>query len=113
MPSTAHPYTERPLVKTKIIATVGPASESPERIRELIQAGVDLFRLNFAHGTPEWLTRTRDVILSAARELEHPIGLLGDLAGPKIRLGPLAQEGICLTDGARVEFARTSDPSDP
>jgi pyruvate kinase len=104
---------DRPLVKSKIIATVGPACESRQRLAELVRAGADLFRLNFAHGTHEWLDRVLEAIRTASRELDRPVGILADLAGPKIRLGELPPDGILLADGARVEFVRTPDPRDP
>ena len=104
---------ECPLVKTKIIATVGPACEARERLRDLILAGVDVFRLNFAHGTHDWLSGILTSIRSASLELDRPVGILADLAGPKIRLGELPPDGIQLTDGARVVFVRAPDPRDP
>ena len=79
------------LVKTKIVATVGPASADATMIRELIGAGVDIFRLNFAHGTHEWLADVLGHIRRISKELESPIGVLGDLSGPKIRLGELPE----------------------
>jgi pyruvate kinase len=103
---------ERPLVKTKIVATVGPACEARERLRDLILAGVDVFRLNFAHGTHDWLSGILTSIRSASLELDRPVGILADLAGPKIRLGELPPDGIQLTDGARVDFVRPPDPRD-
>jgi pyruvate kinase len=106
-------YTERPFVKTKIIATVGPACETREQLRDLIAAGVDLFRLNFAHGEPAWRNAVLESIRAAAHELERPIGILGDLAGPKIRLGELPVDGVRLADGAAVEFVRNADPNNP
>jgi pyruvate kinase len=97
---------ERPLVKTKIVATVGPASSSPERLRELAQAGVDLFRLNFAHGEHASLVAIIAAIREISRESGRSLGILGDLAGPKIRLGELPEDGLCLIAGGRVEFIR-------
>jgi len=113
MPIQPSGATERPHVKTKIIATVGPACEARERLRDLILAGVDVFRLNFAHGTHDWLSGILTSIRSASLELGRPVGILADLAGPKIRLGELAPDGIQLTDGARVVFVRAADPRDP
>lgn len=99
-------YKERPLVKTKIIATAGPACETSAQLRELILAGADLFRLNFAHGSHEWLERVVASIRQVSLELGRPIGILADLAGPKIRLGELPPEGIVCALGDRFEFVR-------
>lgn len=72
----------------KIVATLGPASDSPETLRKLIDAGVSIFRLNFSHGTPQEherrLTAVREVAKQAGR---RGIAVLGDLQGPKIRVG--------------------------
>lgn len=105
-------YTEKALVKTKIIATVGPSCESIDQLRELVHAGVDIFRLNFAHGTHEWLTGIVQSIRAISEELHRPIGILGDLSGPKIRLEELGQEEICCQTGGRFEFVRERDPRD-
>ncbi len=106
-------FTEGALVKTKIIATVGPVSSSPERIRELMIAGVDIFRLNFAHGKYEWYETLVSNIRAAAAELNRTVGLLGDLSGPKIRLGELPEEGLRCADDAQVKFVRTPQPDHP
>ncbi len=106
-------YTEGALVKTKIIATLGPVSESPERIRELLTAGVDVFRLNFAHGNYEWFDTAVKTIRAAAVELNRTVGILGDLSGPKIRLGILPEEGMRCRYGTEVKFVRTAQPDHP
>src|SRR3954447_14759740 len=82
----------RPMVRrTKIVCTLGPASWSPERIRSLIEAGMDVARINFSHGElerhAETIRNVREVALQAGR----PVAVLGDLQGPKIRVGVLAE----------------------
>jgi pyruvate kinase len=106
-------YAEGPLVKTKIVATLGPASSSPERLRELVAAGADVFRLNFAHGNYDSHALVVGHIRALSKELQRPIGILGDLSGPKIRLGELPEEGFRCRIGERVEFVRTPDPARP
>lgn len=76
--------------KTKIVATVGPASESPELLLRLAQAGVDVFRLNFAHGDWDWHSRIVERIQAVSQQLETPLAILQDLGGPKLRLGEIA-----------------------
>ncbi len=100
-------YSEGPLVKTKIVATVGPASASLEKLTELVLAGVDVFRLNFAHGTYDWFKQVVGWIRQVSVEQEQPIAILADLAGPKIRLGELPPDGLRCRSGARLEFVRT------
>ena len=77
------------LVRTKIVATVGPACRAEETLRGLIQAGVDVFRLNMAHGSIEEHEETLGRIRRVSDDLGRPVGVLVDLAGPKIRLGEL------------------------
>jgi pyruvate kinase len=100
------PPAEKPLVKTKIVATVGPASARKEQLKALAVTGVDLFRLNFAHGEHDWLEQIVRSVREISEEIGRPIGLLGDLSGPKIRLGELPDDGLCLIEGGRVEFVR-------
>lgn len=120
-PTTAGPAPIRSLtagerlayVKTKIIATVGPASNSLEGLRALALAGVDVFRLNFAHGTHPALSEVVTRIRQVSRELTRPIGILGDLAGPKIRLGELAGGALVCKTGELLEFAKEASPDNP
>jgi pyruvate kinase len=84
--------------RTRIISTVGPATNSPQFLRSLILAGTDAFRLNFSHGTREEHAAVCVRIRSAAAELDRPIAILQDLAGPKIRIGAL-ERPIDLTAG--------------
>jgi pyruvate kinase len=75
--------------RTRILSTVGPASESPEQLRALIDAGTDAFRLNFSHGTRESHKAICTRIRAAAADAGRPIGIVQDLSGPKIRIGSL------------------------
>ena len=112
MDSQQRRHAERPLVKTKIIATVGPACATLDCLRDLVTAGVDVFRLNFAHGTHDWMRRIVNSVRQVSAELKRPIAVLGDLAGPKVRLGPLPDEGLDCREGERYHFAREPDPDD-
>jgi len=98
-------------VRTKIVATLGPASRSPETLCRLIEAGVDVFRLNFSHGTHEDHTETLRRIREAARACDRQVGVLQDLGGPKIRLGPIPGEVVACDLGAefRIVADRTTD----
>jgi pyruvate kinase len=88
------------MTNTKIIATLGPATESQEKIEELILAGVDVFRLNASHGSAEERTEVIGRIRRAEREVGQHIGILLDLQGPKIRLGRFAGGKALLEAGA-------------
>jgi pyruvate kinase len=83
----------------KILATVGPASDSPETIAKLIEAGVACFRLNFSHGTLDDHLRRLTTIRAVADQMGVPVGVLGDLPGPKIRVGKVADPGVRLSAG--------------
>jgi pyruvate kinase len=76
--------------RTKIVCTIGPATASPDRIRELVQAGMDVARLNFSHGDRDDHKRVYDMVRQAADSEGHAVGILADLQGPKIRLGRFA-----------------------
>ena len=92
--------------RTKIIATVGPACRTLEKMAELVDAGVDVFRLNMAHATRDEHAQTLSMIRQTSRELRRPIGVLVDLAGPKIRLGQLAGDAIACDLGAEFRMVR-------
>ena len=88
--------------RTKIICTLGPATGSLEKIRELIRAGMDVARLNFSHGTPETHARFAQWVRQASRDVGRPVALLQDLGGPKIRTGTLgARRSVALQEGQR------------
>jgi len=80
------------MIRTKIVATMGPAVASVETLLSLFQAGCDVCRLNFSHGTLDQHLQTLRTIREAAVRFDHPIAVLGDLAGPKIRLGKVADQ---------------------
>ena len=90
--------------RTKIIATIGPASSSPEKIRELIKAGMDVARLNFSHGKPEDHVAEITWLREISEELNTPVTILQDLQGPKIRVGHLAGGKIKLDTGDHVSL---------
>jgi len=85
--------------KTKIVATLGPASNEPKQIRALLEAGVDVCRLNFAHATHEVHAATVEKVREQAAELGRCVGILADLPGPKMRTGPIAAEEVRLEHG--------------
>ncbi|KAB2848697.1 MAG: pyruvate kinase [Hyphomicrobiaceae bacterium] len=92
--------------KAVIVATLGPASSDPAMIRRLFEAGVDVFRLNFSHGSRDDHKRRFDIIRALEAELNHPIGILQDLQGPKIRVGTLAGGSATIAAGDLVTFDR-------
>ncbi len=81
------------MIRTKILATMGPACADADTVFRLFEAGVDVCRLNFSHGTLDQHLQTLRVIREAAARHDQPIAVLGDLCGPKIRLGQVADEG--------------------
>jgi pyruvate kinase len=92
--------------RTKIIATVGPASSSRETLRELVKAGVNVFRINFSHGDAEERTQLLGNIRDIESELDQPVAVCGDLCGPKIRVGMIAGGAMNLTAGHEVTISR-------
>ncbi len=99
--------------RTKIVATVGPACSAPEMLAELIQAGVDVFRLNMAHGKLESHAEVVANIRRISAEVGHPIGILVDLGGPKLRLGQLPGDEVELRSGEEFRFVRGDFSQDP
>jgi pyruvate kinase len=88
---------------TKIIATIGPATESPEKLAQLIQSGVDVIRLNMAHGTGEWVTSLVGRIREVSKQTQRHVAVMMDVKGPEIRTGPVT-EAIDLKVGDTFEF---------
>ena len=88
--------------RTKIIATIGPASDSPEAIKSLIAAGMDVARLNPAHGTIEEVLEVHGRLRQAEKEAGRPLGILVDLPGPKIRTSPFPDGGATLKLGQEI-----------
>lgn len=91
------------LKKTKIIATLGPASSTKETMIELVNAGVDIFRINFSHADYDIVRKNVDIIREINQELGTSVGILGDLQGPKLRVG-VVKEGSYLNPGDILTF---------
>lgn len=100
-------------VRTKIIATVGPSSDRPETLAGLVEAGVDVFRINMAHGTRDYHGELVARIRKLSEELNHPLGILVDLAGPKIRLGELCDGQMECRTGQTVRLVRGEEATEP
>jgi pyruvate kinase len=92
------------LRRTKIIATIGPASDTPEVLRALLTAGMDGARLNLSHGTHETHARTIAHLRAIAEELDSPVTILLDLQGPKVRVGQLPEGGLTLVRGQTISL---------
>lgn len=92
--------------KTKIVCTIGPASSSPDMLKKLMDAGMDVVRLNFSHGKYDEHKKVIDNVRKLSGELQKPICILADLCGPKIRIGELTKDFIELKKGA--QFILTS-----
>jgi pyruvate kinase len=93
---------------TKIVATLGPATDAPGVLKQLLAAGVDVFRLNASHGEQDQHAACIDAVRAAAREMREQAGILIDLQGPKIRLGRFENGGCTLQAGC--EFTITTEP---
>jgi pyruvate kinase len=99
------PDLSRP-TRAKIVATLGPASEAPECVKRLIEAGVSVFRFNFSHGDLAQHAKRLQTVRSASEEMGVPVAVLGDLPGPKIRVGKVPAPGITLEQGHEVCLRR-------
>lgn len=96
--------------RTKIIATVGPATWEPQQIKALIEAGVDVFRVNFAHSSPDDHERMIGLVREQARSMGTTVGVLADLPGPKMRTGDLTQEEVRLVPGDNFVLTGHDEP---
>jgi pyruvate kinase len=97
--------------RTKIVATIGPASRDPETLVRLVEAGMDVARLNFAHGNREQHKETAERVRTAAGRAGRQIALLQDLPGPKLRIGPLDNDLAELSAGEELTLVADSDGS--
>ena len=93
-----------PMRRTKIVATIGPASRDPETLVRMVQAGMDVARLNYSHGTLDEHAETVNRVRDAAGRAGRPVAILQDLPGPKLRIGPVREERMELTPGATLTF---------
>ncbi|MBS1627238.1 MAG: pyruvate kinase [Bacteroidetes bacterium] len=93
--------------KTKIVATVGPACDTPEKLLELVKAGVNVFRLNFSHGTLEDKARIIEHIRDINKSEPYNISILADLQGPKLRVGEIENNALDLQVGDVLTFTNT------
>ncbi len=96
-------------MRTKIVATVGPKSESYEMIKAFAEKGVTIFRMNFSHCTHEEYIARREKIMQVGKELGVSLSVLQDLQGPRIRVGILPEEGRVLVDGEEIIFSTTEE----
>ncbi|MCU0707842.1 MAG: pyruvate kinase [Pirellula sp.] len=97
--------------RTKIVATVGPACEDEKILADLVIHGVDVFRINSAHGNQDDFARILGKIQRVREQVGFPIGVLLDLAGPKIRLGKLLQDPMDVEVGQELHFIRGTEPA--
>ncbi|PID59360.1 MAG: pyruvate kinase [Ignavibacteriae bacterium] len=92
------------LVKSKILATIGPATDTEDKLLDLIDAGANGFRLNFSHGTEKYFEKLFTTIYNVCGKRKLPIPIIQDLQGPKIRIGKLENESILLKEGKIIEI---------
>ena len=102
-----NPAFKQPHHKTKIVATVGPACESYDQLKNLVIAGVNVFRLNFSHGTHEDKKAIIDNIRGINKELDCNVAILGDLQGPKLRVGEIENNRLEVKEGDVLTFTNT------
>lgn len=98
--------------RTRIVATIGPASSTPEMILKLAQAGVNVFRLNFSHGSHEEHKARYEAIRAAEPIVGRPLGILADMQGPKLRVGVFANGPIQLKKGDKFRLDLDKTPGD-
>ncbi|HEY7966831.1 MAG TPA: pyruvate kinase [Solirubrobacteraceae bacterium] len=95
--------------RTKIVATIGPASRAPDVLERMLEAGMDVARLNYSHGSLEEHAETAAMVRAAAARVGRPVAILQDLPGPKLRIGPIADGMVELTPGETLSFHCGSD----
>src|SRR5947209_13918249 len=90
--------------RTKIVATIGPASREPETLERMVDAGLDVARLNFSHGNRELHAESAERVRAAAAQVGRQVAILQDLPGPKIRIGALANDIAELKPGDTLQL---------
>ncbi|MEZ4725651.1 MAG: pyruvate kinase [Caldilineaceae bacterium] len=90
------------MLRVKILCTIGPASREIAVLRQLIEAGMNVVRLNFSHGTHAYHGETIDRVRALAEQMGKPIAILADLQGPKLRVGKMQAEGVPLQEGEEL-----------
>ncbi|HYD71180.1 pyruvate kinase [Azospirillum sp.] len=108
-PRTSIPPRQR---KTRIVATLGPSSSTPALIRQLVETGVDVFRLNFSHGSHDDHGARVQAIRDVERDTGRPIAIMADLQGPKLRLGTFADGPVTLSAGQSFRLDLSGEPGD-
>src|SRR5579871_765554 len=98
--------------RTRIVATLGPASRSPDMVRQLADCGVDVFRLNFSHGSHDDHAAALKAVRDAEARLGRPLAALADLQGPKFRIGVFKGGRIEISPGQRLRFDLDETPGD-
>ena len=96
--------------QTKIVATLGPASNTETAIRKLLEAGVNVFRLNFSHGEHADHAKMVGIIRKLEKQIKRPVGIMADLQGPKLRLGKFTNGKIALKEGQSFRFDLDTAP---
>jgi pyruvate kinase len=96
---------------TKIVATLGPATSTTERLRALFEAGADVFRLNFSHGVPDDHRKRVEQLRALEKKCNHPVAILMDLQGPKLRLGVIGKQPMELKTGQKLRFDMDPEPA--
>ena len=98
-PASTNPHSHTPLRRTKIVATLGPASDRPGVLEAMLKAGVDVVRLNFSHGSADDHRRRLSEVREIAERLGRSVAALGDLQGPKIRIARFVEGAVNLNVG--------------
>ncbi len=93
-------------IRTKIVATIGPASGNADVLRELAEAGADVFRVNFSHGSGEQRQGFLDAVRQVEQQIGEPLAVMGDLCGPKIRVSTIAGGAVALQQGEQLTIQR-------
>jgi pyruvate kinase len=102
-----------PNIRTKIVATIGPASRSPSVLRQIMESGASVFRLNFSHGTHDEHSAVLADIRELGREIGRQVGVLQDLSGPKVRLGPIPGDLVECPSGEEFTLVADRSSDDP